>query len=263
MLVDLHNHTISSHDGFTSESEIINACITRGISAIAITEHDKVCGLRSKNFENNNIELIKGCEFTTDAGAHIIGLFVSEVLPFGSSRDKIVNHIKAQGGLVVMPHPWKKSSGYMSVHKEDSLIYDFDFIEALNGGWSSKSYLSQIASLSEKYELIMISSSDSHRGCQVGLCATEINIEKPINIGEIKNVLKSLKQHDIKLYFDKKMLDSKGRKVKKFQLSQLYQLLLPMVPRRVKRLIKILYYKFSNDACANAPDFQSLKWNKD
>ena len=60
MLIDLHSHTIASYDGFTSESEMIEACLTRGINAIAITEHDKVSNLSPKKFLESNIELISG-----------------------------------------------------------------------------------------------------------------------------------------------------------------------------------------------------------
>ena len=258
MLIDLHSHTISSHDGFTSESQMIKACITRGINAIAITEHDKINTLSSKNFADKNIELISGCEFTADSGAHIIGIFISDALPFGSSRHEIVRHIKGQGGLVVMPHPWKQDSGYMAVHEEDSLMYDFDFIEVLNGGWNSKDYVSEIINLSKKYDLLMISSSDSHRGCQVGLCVTAINLDKSLDIVNTKEILESLEQGDIEHRIDRKVLAVKGRKTKKFQLNQFYQFLLPLAPLRLKRLLKILQYRLSNDAYASKPDFQTF-----
>lgn len=258
MLIDLHSHTISSHDGFTSEAQMIEACIIRGIDAIAITEHDKVSALSSKKFADKNIELIPGCEFTTNAGAHIIGLFISDPLPFGSSRHEIVRHIKGQGGFVVMPHPWKQNSGYMAVHEEDSLIYDFDFIEILNGGWNSKDYVSGIINLSNKYDLLMISSSDSHRGCQVGLCVTSIDLDKSLYIGDIKKTLESLKQGDIEHRIDRKILAVKGRKTRNFQLNPFYQFLLPLAPRRLKRLLKILQYKLSDDSHASKPDFQTF-----
>ena len=256
MLIDLHSHTIASYDGFTSESEMIEACLTRGINAIAITEHDKVSNLSPKKFLESNIELISGCEFTTDKGAHIIGLFVSEGLPFGSNRHEIIRHIKAQEGIVLMPHPWKKESGYMAIYEVDDLIYDFDFIEILNGGWNSKNYESEIISLSERYNLLMIASSDSHRGCQVGLCVTEIKLDKSFSIGDMKKILESLEQSNVKHFIDKKILAAKGRKTKKFQLNYFYQLLLPLIPWKLKRSIKILQYKLSNDSHASQPDFQ-------
>ena len=91
------------------------------------------------------------------------------------SREDIVTEIKRQDGLVLMPHPWKPNSGYMDLYAEDCFIEEFDFIELLNGGWNSSRYISEIYRISKKYSLRMISSSDSHRGCQVGLCVTSIN----------------------------------------------------------------------------------------
>ena len=53
MLVDLHNHSSYSYDGFSSEKEIINACKIRKINAIAITEHDEICKLNYETFKKN------------------------------------------------------------------------------------------------------------------------------------------------------------------------------------------------------------------
>ena len=104
----------------------------------------------------------------------------------------------------------------------------------------------------------MISSSDSHRGCQVGLCVTSINLDKSLYIGDIKKTLESLKQGDIEHRIDRKILAVKGRKTRNFQLNQFYQFLLPLAPWRLKRLLKILQYKLSNDSRASKPDFQTF-----
>ena len=91
MLVDLHNHTYKSHDGFSTDKQIISACKKKGINAIAITEHDVPCRSNSKLYKENDIELIKGCEFTTNNGAHIIGLFISDRNLLDNSREGIIS----------------------------------------------------------------------------------------------------------------------------------------------------------------------------
>jgi predicted metal-dependent phosphoesterase TrpH len=264
MLVDLHNHSIFSHDGFSSESEIIAACAIRGISAIAITEHDEVCRLSPDNFRKSGIELIPGREYTTDRGAHIVGLFVTQPVPFGMNREDIVKDIQRQGGLILMPHPWKRGSGYMTLYKEDDFIRNFEFIELLNGGWNSNDFISEITRLSKFYSLRMVSSSDSHRGCQVGLCVTKIKEVEPFKVGDVKVILESVRQADIEFLMDRKMLLTKGRKTRKFQISSIYQSILPLIPERVKRYLKVLQYRLSKDGSSSLPDFTLFEeWNND
>tara|TARA_B100000767_G_C19746041_1_gene528567 strand:+ start:1160 stop:1963 length:804 start_codon:yes stop_codon:yes gene_type:complete len=259
VLFDLHNHSIFSHDGFSSESEIIDACVLRGITAIAITEHDKVCNLSYKNFKKAGIELISGREYTSDRGAHIIGLFITEEFDCGASREEIAQHIKKQGGLMIMPHPWKPGSGYMEKYSEDSFIQNFDFIELLNGGWKSQDYTLKILRLSEDYSLRMLASSDSHRGCQVGLCVTKINSSQLFSVGDAKQILVSARQQQIDLLIDNRMLFAKGRKTRKIQLSKGYQKILPLFPKKVRRLLKIFYYRLSKDRFSSPSDFNSYE----
>ena len=255
MLVDLHNHSFLSHDGFSKEREIINACKIKNINAIAITEHDEVCKLNFENFKKNGIELIPGIEYTTNNGAHIIGLFVTDAFKSGMSREDIVTEIKRQDGLVLMPHPWKPNSGYMDLYAEDCFIEEFDFIELLNGGWNSSRYISEIYRISKKYSLRMISSSDSHRGCQVGLCVTSINQPSSFRIGDSKEILQSVQQKNIDLLIDRQMLVKKGRKTRKFQIGKVYQFIIPLVPRYLKRRLKFIQYRFSKDGQSSPSDF--------
>lgn len=264
MLVDLHNHSSYSYDGFSSEKEIINACKIRKINAIAITEHDEICKLNYETFKKNGVELIPGREYTTNNGAHIIGLFVTDEFEYGSSREDIIQEIKRQNGLVLMPHPWKPVSGYMSLYNEDRFINKFDFIELVNGGWSSSKYTSEIIRISKKYSLRMISSSDSHRGCQVGLCATRINNFSTFKIGNSKEILKAARQTDLELLIDNKMLNKKGRRVRKFQISKFYQYFVPLIPFYIKRCLKLIQYYFSRDGDSSPSNFNSFEeWKCD
>lgn len=77
-IVDLHTHTTFS-DGTFSPSELINYAIEKGLSAIAITDHDTVAGVKSLNNTNNNIEIISGIEISAEYDnneIHIVGLYI-------------------------------------------------------------------------------------------------------------------------------------------------------------------------------------------
>ena len=262
MIVDLHSHTSSSHDGFTTQAELLEACLVRGIDEIAVTEHDAFCTLDGYLFEKNGVELIPGREFTTDGGAHVLGLFISNSIPASNSRHDIVHHIKAQNGIVIMPHPWKPNSGYLAVHEEDELIWEFDFIELVNGGWRAEKYSDNIVKIAQNYNLKMVASSDSHRGCQVGLCATRIVGIQVFHVGDAKSHLHNVTQDNLELLIDKRGFIRKGRRNRWFQVTNLYQIILPLIPVLIRRYFKRIHYTFSGDSRPGTPHYDIFKVGK-
>ena len=81
-ICDLHTHSIYSDGTFTPEELIIESK-KKGLSAIALTDHNNICGVEIfKSFaEKNGIEGIAGVEFSTDYGQkelHILGLFLKK-----------------------------------------------------------------------------------------------------------------------------------------------------------------------------------------
>ena len=263
MIVDLHNHTSVSHDGFTKQNELIDACIVRGINVIAVTEHDAFCELDASLFKESGIELIFGREFTTIDGAHILGLFISNSMPKSDSRYDIVHHIKSQNGTVIMPHPWKPGSGYLSIYDEDELINYFDFIEIVNGGWRAEKYGAEIIKVAQNYNLKMIASSDSHRGCQVGICVTKVSNVQNFYVGRAQYHLVNSTQDNLELLIDLQGFAQKGRQNRWFQITRLYQLLLSIVPKFIRRYIKRAQYIISNDSLTIKPNYSVFKIGED
>jgi len=263
MILDLHTHTSHSFDGFTTQAELIFACKSRGINAVAITEHDQVCKLDPLEFDKHGIHLIPGCEYTTSEGAHIIGLFTDISLPVGSDRHLIFSKLEELGCVVIMPHPFKPGSGYLSIYGVDETIKKFDLIERVNGGWRASEFISQIQDISKAFSIPMIGSSDSHQSAQVGLCVTKL---KPSNISQksLQIKLKNLKQEDIEILIDHSILISHGRKVRKFQKHMYYQRFLTFIPMKVRRIIKKVRYKLRNDRFIFPAKFEEISpWSKE
>ncbi len=77
--VDLHTHSNYS-DGTLTPSELVRHAKEKGLSAIALTDHDTVDGIREATAEaqKQEIELIPGIEFSAaeETETHIIGLFI-------------------------------------------------------------------------------------------------------------------------------------------------------------------------------------------
>ena len=81
-LCDLHTHSDCS-DGSLSPSRLAEAAARCGLSAVALTDHNTVRGLREFTDAGVNAQILSvpGCEFTTQYGRtelHIIGLFLPE-----------------------------------------------------------------------------------------------------------------------------------------------------------------------------------------
>lgn len=79
-IVDLHVHSTES-DGTLSPEEIIFAAKAAGLSAIALTDHDTVSGIRkaASAASSCSMELIPGIELSTnyrDREIHIVGLCI-------------------------------------------------------------------------------------------------------------------------------------------------------------------------------------------
>lgn len=74
---DLHMHSIYS-DGVLKPVELIEKAMARGVTGIALTDHDTIAGIAEALAEarNRNFEFIPGVELTTDYGStevHILG----------------------------------------------------------------------------------------------------------------------------------------------------------------------------------------------
>jgi len=85
-MIDLHTHSTRS-DGTLSPSELVDYAVKKGLSALALTDHDSVDGLDEainhaealKAQGINAPEIIPGIEFSTEymgKDIHILGLFI-------------------------------------------------------------------------------------------------------------------------------------------------------------------------------------------
>jgi predicted metal-dependent phosphoesterase TrpH len=101
--LDLHTHSHYSYDSFQSLEAIIRAVQTRGLDGIALTDHDALAGALELR-ERASFLVIPGEEIRTSAG-EVTGLFLHERIPPGLSPQETIRRIRAQGGLVYVPHP--------------------------------------------------------------------------------------------------------------------------------------------------------------
>ncbi len=80
-IVDLHTHTTAS-DGSYTPTELVKYAKQKGLSAIAITDHDTVAGVEEASMEGEKlgIRVIPGAELSTrvdDCDVHMTSLFIN------------------------------------------------------------------------------------------------------------------------------------------------------------------------------------------
>lgn len=111
--VDFHVHTVHSPDSVITFESFIDACRERSIDVVAIMDHDVIEGafefasaaeeLRSRGEWAPRVLI--GEEVRTTKG-EICGLFLREWVPDHLPPRETMEIIKAQGGLVYIPHPF-------------------------------------------------------------------------------------------------------------------------------------------------------------
>jgi hypothetical protein len=108
--VVIHVHTNYSYDANTSPEELIAAARRQGVDCIAITDHNDIGGaLHARRIaaetSGRPVGIIVGEEISSTDG-HILGLFLEDRVPRGLSGEETIARIRAQGGLVLAPHPY-------------------------------------------------------------------------------------------------------------------------------------------------------------
>jgi len=131
MKVDLHVHTCYSPDSHSSLEGIVRQCRKRRIDCIAITDHGTIDGaLAMKKLAP--FEVIVSEEVMSSQG-EIIGYFLKETIPNGLPPEEVMDHIKEQGGLVCLPHPFDGMGRHpLAEAAREHLISEIDIIEVFN-----------------------------------------------------------------------------------------------------------------------------------
>jgi hypothetical protein len=91
-------------------AELVAAALKAGLDLIAVTDHDtmdSVIETQSRGAEAG-LSVVGGQEVTTGwpAQTHVVGWFLEKPVKRGMSIDDTVAAIHAQGGLVMVPHPF-------------------------------------------------------------------------------------------------------------------------------------------------------------
>lgn len=172
--VDLHSHTMWSGDSTTTPEEIVQAVEESGIDVLCITDHNAIKGA-AQLVGQLPCRVIVGEELKTHAG-EIIGLFLSEHLPFGMPPREAAEAIRAQGGVVYVPHPFDPMRKNLSEAALDDLTSAglVDAIEVINAKTSLRSLNERAAQYAQQHGLLAGAGSDAHVPNALGAAYVEM-----------------------------------------------------------------------------------------
>jgi predicted metal-dependent phosphoesterase TrpH len=171
---DCHVHTKFSMDSTTSIESLVSRCLETGINCIAITDHDALEGaMRMK--ELAPFTVIPGEEILTPNG-EVIGYFLKERIPSRQPIEKVIEAIKAQGGLVGLPHPFDTFRGLKNLDSRrlEELAPQIDFIEVFNARGLLPGDADKARDFARRYNLPGTAGSDAHSPREIGKTYVEM-----------------------------------------------------------------------------------------
>ena len=110
IVVDLHTHTSASHDCRVPPALLLEHAESEGLGAIAVTDHNIFPGAEEppSSHATREIVVIPGEEVKTDDAGRGDRSLPEREIPRGMSFGDTIAAIKAQGGLVYLPHPFDR-----------------------------------------------------------------------------------------------------------------------------------------------------------
>jgi predicted metal-dependent phosphoesterase TrpH len=153
--------------------KIISRCQEVGINCIAICDHGTAEGaLRMR--EIAPFTVIVAEEILTPYG-EIMGMFLEETIPSGLSVEKTLSRIRAQNGLVCIPHPFDRlrHSALRSKILEE-IADQIDIVEVLNARAIFGRSSTKARAFAAKHGTAQSAGSDAHTPYEIGNAYVEM-----------------------------------------------------------------------------------------
>jgi len=162
--VDLHMHTDHSHDCATPVEVLLATAREQGLGAIAVTDHNEISGALDARAKAGayGVKVIVGEEIKTASQGEVIGLFLEEKIPRGLTLSETIAEIRAQGGVVYVPHPFDRMHSVPDYEHLLDHLDEVDAIEVFNPRVAINAFNDEAARFAAKYRITAGAGSDSH-----------------------------------------------------------------------------------------------------
>jgi hypothetical protein len=170
---DLHIHTEYSVDSNNTLDKVIGRCLKLGINCVAICDHGTVEGaLKLK--ATAPFTVIVAEEVLTPNG-EIMGMFLKETIPSSISVAETITRIRAQDGLVCIPHPFDRfRPSALDGNTLEGIANQVDIIEVFNARTIPFQNMSKPGNFARKNNLLQGAGSDAHTLSEIGNAYVEM-----------------------------------------------------------------------------------------
>jgi predicted metal-dependent phosphoesterase TrpH len=170
--IDLHCHTSASFDCLSDPIKVVRAAAARGLTHLVVTDHDRIDGaLRARDGAPDGLTVIVGEEVRT-ADGDLIAAFLESPVASGASAADTIAAVRAQGGLVGIPHPFDRFRGsLLRDARMASLAPMADWVETHNARIVGSGN-ERAAAFAAEHGLPGVAVSDAHTIVEIGVAYT-------------------------------------------------------------------------------------------
>lgn len=172
--VDCHVHTAASGDAVTTIDELAERVAQLSLDVVCVTDHNVISAALAATERDIGARVVIGEEIRTPDG-DVIGLFLTERVPYVLPLAQVVSLIRGQGGLVYLPHPFdpgRSSLGDAAVSLCEA--GGADVVEVFNAKIADPARNDRAAKLAVRYGLPAGAGSDAHDPDGVGAAFLEM-----------------------------------------------------------------------------------------
>ncbi len=161
--VDCHLHTALSGDAVTTIDELAERVERERLDVVCITDHNVTAAAVAAAERGIGARVIVGEEIRTTQG-DVIGLFLTERIPYVLPLAEVIERIRERGGLVYLPHPFDPGRSTLKPAVAEKLCADghADIVEVFNAKIEDQDLNRQAVLLAARYDLPGGAGSDAH-----------------------------------------------------------------------------------------------------
>lgn len=172
--VDCHLHTALSGDAVTSIDQLAERVEQENLDVVFITDHNVTAAAIAAAERGIGARVITGEEVRTRDG-DVIGLFLTERIPYVLPLDEVTGLIRAQGGLIYLPHPFDAGRSSLGpVAAELCATGRADIVEVFNAKIEDQAANRKAADLATRFGLPGAAGSDAHDPEGIGAAYVEM-----------------------------------------------------------------------------------------
>jgi len=173
--VDCHLHTALSGDAVTTIDELAERVKQERLDVVFITDHNVTAAAVEAAERGIGARVIVGEEIRTTDG-DVIGLFLTERIPYVLPLAEAIGKIRERGGLIYLPHPYDPGRSTIKPAISERLCAEgiADVVEVFNAKIEDQEHNVQAAKLAARYDLPGGAGSDAHDPEGIGAAYLEM-----------------------------------------------------------------------------------------